>query len=438
MSAAHDFVKKHFNKPTWCAQCEKFIWGLVNQGYACKKCTFPCHPKCRTLVTEPCPGVKTNHHKRTLDDAHAKAPPSEAKASSRKKAPSDAATVVPEVDDTFEEEPAPKSQPRGPLTSQPSLQRIVGGKKEECGKVIEDVYEILEELGRGAFSVVKKARHKETGEIFAAKVISKKNVQQDLHRLAIEMEVLQTVHHPNIIELKEVFETEEMLYIVTELVTGGELFDRIVSKGSYSEHDAAALVRKFVEALDYLHDKGIVHRDLKPENLLLKNDDEDTDIKLADFGLSKIMGSEVMMQTACGTPGYVAPEILQAKGYGREVDMWSVGVITYILLCGFPPFYNENIPLLFESIMKADFDYPEEYWNDISDEAIAFIDGLLEPEPEKRMTAKQALADPWLQGNAPKKAISIGAKLGEYTNLYREQSRASAPTSCDDENPMGF
>ena len=134
----------------------------------------------------------------------------------------------------------------------------------------------------------------------------------------------------------------------------------------------------------------------------------------------------------------MAPEILQAKGYGREVDMWSVGVITYILLCGFPPFYNENIPLLFESIMKADFDYPEEYWNDISDEAIAFIDGLLEPEPEKRMTAKQALADPWLQGNAPKKAISIGAKLGEYTNLYREQSRASAPTSCDDENPMGF
>ena len=148
---------------------------------------------------------------------------------------------------------------------------------------------------------MKKARHKETGEIFAAKVISKKNVQQDLHRLAIEMEVLQTVHHPNIIELKEVFETEEMLYIVTELVTGGELFDRIVSKGSYSEHDAAALVRKFVEALDYLHDKGIVHRDLKPENLLLKNDDEDTDIKLADFGLSKIMGSEVMMQTV-GTP----------------------------------------------------------------------------------------------------------------------------------------
>lgn len=145
--------------------------------------------------------------------------------------------------------------------------------------------------------MVKKAKHKETGEIFAVKVISKKNVQQDLHRLAIEMEVLQTVQHPNIIELKEVFETEEMLYIVTELVTGGELFDRIVSKGSYSEHDAAALVRKFVEALDYLHDKGIVHRDLKPENLLLKNDDEDTDIKLADFGLSKIMGSEVMMQT---------------------------------------------------------------------------------------------------------------------------------------------
>merc|ERR1712137_956515 len=133
------------------------------------------------------------------------------------------------------------------------------------------------------------------------------------------MQVLESVKHPNIIELKEVFETDEMLYIVTEVVTGGELFDRIVNKGSYTEKDAASLVRKFLEAL---------------ENLLLKSKDNDTDIKLADFGLSKIVGQEVLMQTACGTPGYVAPEILQAKGYGKEVDLWSVGVITYILLCG--------------------------------------------------------------------------------------------------------
>jgi len=180
--------------------------------------------------------------------------------------------------------------------------------------------------------------------------------------------------------------------------------------------------------LDYLHDKDIVHRDLKPENLLLKSKDNDTDIKLADFGLSKIVGQEVLMQTACGTPGYVAPEILQAKGYGKEVDLWSVGVITYILLCGFPPFYNENVPLLFESIMKADFDYPEEYWDHISDDAIDFIDSLLIPEPKQRLTAKQALTHSWLK-NAPSTPLKkVGSTMENYTNSYRSQT--SGPSSC--------
>lgn len=420
---SHDFVKKHFNKPTWCAFCEKFIWGLGKQGYACKKCTYPCHPKCRSLVTEECPGVKTNHHKRTLDEAHEK---------SGKGKSNDTPAYIPDVDDVEDEEaPAPKAQPRGPLVSQPSLQRIGAGVKEEVGTCIEDVYDILEELGRGAFSTVKKARHKKEGNIYAVKIIDKKNVQQDLHRLAIEMEVLQTVKHPNIIELKEVFETDKMLYIVTEMVTGGELFDRIVGKGSYSERDAASLIRKLTEALAYLHDLGIAHRDLKPENLLLKSNDEDTEIKLADFGLSKIMGQDAMMQTACGTPGYVAPEILQAKGYGIEVDMWSVGVITYILLCGFPPFYNENIPLLFESIMKADFNYPSEYWDHISDDAIEFIDNLLEPDPKKRMTAKGALAHKWLQGTAPTTPIHLEKKLSEYQASYRENKQG--PTDTDED-----
>merc|ERR1712137_1470523 len=291
------------------------------------------------------------------------------------------------------------------------------------------VYTVGKELGSGAFSVVKSCTHKATGLEYAVKVIRKENVKQDIHRLAIEMQVLESVEHPNIIELKEAFETDEMLYIVTEVVTGGELFDRIVNKGSYTEKDAASLVRKFLEALDYLHDKGIVHRDLKPENLLLKSKDNDTDIKLADFGLSKIVGQEVLMQTACGTPGYVAPEILQAKGYGKEVDLWSVGVITYILMCGFPPFYNDNVPLLFESIMKADFDYPSEYWDHISGDAIEFIDALLVVKPEERLTAKEALQHVWLS-SAPSTPLDlVSTKMKTYTELYKQQN--GGPSSAD-------
>ena len=242
------------------------------------------------------------------------------------------------------------------------------------------------------------------------------------------MQVLKSVDHPNIIKLKDIFETDTMLYIVTEVVTGGELFDRIVDKGSYCERDTAVLIRKLVSALEYLHSKNIVHRDLKPENLLLKSLEEDTEIKLADFGLSKVLGQEVMMQTACGTPGYVAPEILQTSqsGYGKEVDMWSVGVITYILLCGFPPFYNDNVAQLFESIINADFDYPAEYWDHISDDAIDFIDCLLIADPSKRLTANTALEHSWLKGNAPATPLKgVPQGIQKYQAVAKEQSVAN-------------
>eukprot|EP00012_Vannella_robusta_P005522 CAMPEP_0206199686 /NCGR_PEP_ID=MMETSP0166-20121206/10413_1 /ASSEMBLY_ACC=CAM_ASM_000260 /TAXON_ID=95228 /ORGANISM="Vannella robusta, Strain DIVA3 518/3/11/1/6" /LENGTH=436 /DNA_ID=CAMNT_0053617843 /DNA_START=1056 /DNA_END=2363 /DNA_ORIENTATION=+ len=434
---AHQFAKKHFSKPTWCAHCEKFIWGLGKQGYSCKVCSYPCHPKCTALVEANCPGKKTKWGKKTLEEAKSRVEP-EPQAKQRRPTQSRADRPPPKVepivvgDDESSEEseslPTPKNESK--LSAQPSLSRISQGKIEKVAESIEDVYEIGKELGSGAFSVVKSCVHKATGEIYAVKIIRKENVKQDLHRLAIEMQVLETVKHPNIIELKEVFETPTMLYIVTEQVTGGELFDRIVNKGSYTEKDAADLVIKFLEAIEYLHDKGIVHRDLKPENLLLKSKDNDTDIKLADFGLSKIVGQEVLMQTACGTPGYVAPEILQAKGYGKEVDLWSVGVITYILMCGFPPFYNDNVPLLFESIMKAEFDYPAEYWDHISDDAIDFIDALLVVEPEHRLTARQALEHPWLKSAPSTPLQAVSGRMRSYTNSYKEN--ASGPSSVED------
>ena len=165
---------------------------------------------------------------------------------------------------------------------------------------------------------------------------------------------MQMVDHPNVIKLYEIYDEPKKMHLVMELVTGGELFDRIVKEGQYTEKDAAKTIGSMASALGYLHAKNIVHRDLKPENILYGSPDKDSDIKIADFGLARVVSGKDLMKTACGTPGYVAPEILQNKGYDSgAVDMWSAGVILYILLCGFPPFYEEELPALFDQIMHA-------------------------------------------------------------------------------------
>jgi len=294
---------------------------------------------------------------------------------------------------------------------------------------IEKAYEFKNELGRGAFSIVYLGVNKSTGGKFAIKVINKKDLGKDYEKnLKMEVDILKKVNHPNIIALKELFDTPEKLYLVMELVTGGELFDKIVEKGSYTEAEASQLVRKIVSAVEYLHSIDIVHRDLKPENLLLKSADNDLEVALADFGLSKIVGQQMMMQTACGTPSYVAPEVLNASGYGKEVDMWSIGVITYILLCGFPPFYGDTVPEIFEQIMEANFDYPEEYWGSVSKEAKDFVNKLLVVETSDRLSAPQALSHPWLlgaTGNA--KTLNTG-KMREYiTERQNTRSKLSKP-----------
>jgi len=289
---------------------------------------------------------------------------------------------------------------------------------------ITDKYTIHDELGRGAFSVVKLAVENSTGKKYAVKIIQKSKVEQNV-RLATEMEILKQVQHDNIISLKEIIDTKTCLFIVTELVTGGELFDKIVELGQYTEKDASILVTKMVSAIQYLHSINIVHRDLKPENLLLRDPESVSEVKLADFGLSKIVGTKVMMQTACGTPGYVAPEVLTAQGYDKEVDMWSIGVITYILLCGFPPFYNENLPELFEQILKAAYDFPEEYWKDISEDGKDFIRKLLVVDPKKRMTGEEALRHPWLVGNPPSKQLppKFNEEINRYLVIKKQQSK---------------
>jgi len=280
-------------------------------------------------------------------------------------------------------------------------------------------------LGRGAFSVVYVATQRATGTQYAVKVINKKDLGKDYEKnLKMEVDILKKVNHPNIIALKELFDTPDKLYLVMELVTGGELFDKIVEKGSYTEHEAGQLVRKIVSAVDYLHNLGIVHRDLKPENLLLKRADNDLEIAIADFGLSKIVGQQMMMQTACGTPSYVAPEVLNASGYGKEVDMWSIGVITYILLCGFPPFYGDTVPEIFEQIMEANFDYPEEYWGSVSKEAKDFINKLLVVDSDKRLTASDALRHPWLSASGSHGAKALNTTKFKELVTERQNTRS--------------
>jgi len=274
-----------------------------------------------------------------------------------------------------------------------------------------------------------------------------------------EIEIMRMIEHPNIISLHEVFEdkTTKKIYLVMELVTGGELFDRIVEKGSYSEKDASELIAKVISAVRYLHKKGIIHRDLKPENLLYASADEDAEIKLADFGLSKIVGLDddsAVTNTTCGTPGYVAPEVLRMKGYDRSVDMWSIGVILYILLCGFPPFYEENTAKLFQTIMDGKYDFPDPEWTNVSDSAKDLIQRMLTVDSKKRITADEALEHPWILGHTAKdeklstdvidkirrsqkarqrlkgaiRAVMMGNKLNMLGSHKDESDSASPPT----------
>jgi len=275
-------------------------------------------------------------------------------------------------------------------------------KEQEKSPSVEDKYDMKDVLGTGAFSQVRLAQSKEDPSVmFAIKIIDKKALKGKEDSLENEIKVLRSfrLKHPNIVQLLETYEDKTRVYLVMELVTGGELFDRIVEKGSYTEKDAADLMRQVLEAVDYMHDQGVVHRDLKPENLLYYSPDEDSKIMISDFGLSKMEDSGIMA-TACGTPGYVAPEVLAQKPYGKAVDVWSIGVISYILLCGYPPFYDENDANLFAQILKGEFEFDSPYWDDISDSAKDFIRQLMMVDVDRRFTCKQALGHPWISGNA--------------------------------------
>ncbi|XP_039521955.1 calcium/calmodulin-dependent protein kinase 1Db isoform X2 [Rhinichthys klamathensis goyatoka] len=265
---------------------------------------------------------------------------------------------------------------------------------------IRKIFELKEILGTGAFSEVVLAQEKATGDMYAVKCIPKKALRGKESGIENEIAVLRKVKHENIVALEDIYESPSHLYLIMQLVSGGELFDRIVERGFYTEQDASALIKQVLDAVNYLHSLGIVHRDLKPENLLYFNPNEESKIMISDFGLSKMEdATNDIMSTACGTPGYVAPEVLAQKPYSKAVDCWSIGVIAYILLCGYPPFYDENDSKLFEQILRAEYEFDSPYWDDISDSAKDFISNLMQKDPEKRLTCDEALLHPWIAGD---------------------------------------
>jgi len=296
---------------------------------------------------------------------------------------------------------------------------------------VEDVYNMGRELGRGGFAIVYEARKKDGNQAVAIKVINKSTNAEggaaDLAALNREIEVMSKLKHPNIIELIDVFDTANELYIVMELVTGGELFDKIQQKGTYSEAEAVDLVKQVLSAIQFMHSHGIAHRDLKPENLLCAGQSREHAevIKIADFGLAKEFSSSDL-KTCVGSPIYVAPEILSGEAYDCAVDLWSIGVITYILLCGFPPFYSENQSKLFDLILDGKLTFPSPEWDIVSPAAKDFVKALIVTQSTKRMTAEAALKHQWItsggnDGGVDKKKLINFISFRDGANIVKKK-----------------
>uniref|UniRef100_A0A671TS95 Serine/threonine-protein kinase DCLK2 n=1 Tax=Sparus aurata TaxID=8175 RepID=A0A671TS95_SPAAU len=278
----------------------------------------------------------------------------------------------------------------------------VNGNRSVSSSIINEKYQVGKVIGDGNFAVVKECVERSTGQEYALKIIDKARCCGKEHLIENEVAVLRRVRHPSIIQLIEVDETPSQLFLVMELVKGGDLFDAITSSTKYSERDASAMVFNLAGAIKYLHRMNIVHRDIKPENLLVcEYPDGTKSLKLGDFGLATVV--EGPLYTVCGTPTYVAPEIIAETGYGLKVDIWAAGVITYILLCGFPPFRSENNVQeeLFDQILRGKLEFPSPDWDAISLPAKMLISQMLQVNVDTRFTAEEVLSHPWVTDEAP-------------------------------------
>ncbi|XP_032370861.1 calcium/calmodulin-dependent protein kinase (CaM kinase) II beta 1 isoform X24 [Etheostoma spectabile] len=261
-----------------------------------------------------------------------------------------------------------------------------------------DEYQLYEELGKGAFSVVRRCVKLCTGQEYAAKIINTKKLSaRDHQKLEREARICRLLKHHNIVRLHDSISEEGFHYLLFDLVTGGELFEDIVAREYYSEADASHCIQQILEAVLHCHQMGVVHRDLKPENLLLASKCKNAAVKLADFGLAiEVQGDQQAWFGFAGTPGYLSPEVLRKEAYGKPVDIWACGVILYILLVGYPPFWDEDQHKLYQQIKAGAYDFPSPEWDTVTPEAKNLINQMLTINPAKRITAQEALKHPWV------------------------------------------
>ncbi|XP_021569215.1 serine/threonine-protein kinase DCLK1 isoform X1 [Carlito syrichta] len=298
---------------------------------------------------------------------------------------------------------------------------------------ITERYKVGRTIGDGNFAVVKECVERSTAREYALKIIKKSKCRGKEHMIQNEVSILRRVKHPNIVLLIEEMDVPTELYLVMELVKGGDLFDAITSTNKYTERDASGMLYNLASAIKYLHSLNIVHRDIKPENLLVyEHQDGSKSLKLGDFGLATIVDGP--LYTVCGTPTYVAPEIIAETGYGLKVDIWAAGVITYILLCGFPPFRGsgDDQEVLFDQILMGQVDFPSPYWDNVSDSAKELITMMLLVDVDQRFSAMQVLEHPWVNDDGlpeNEHQLSVAGKIKKHFNTGPKPNSTAAGVS---------
>ncbi|KAL8545151.1 hypothetical protein ACS0TY_005372 [Phlomoides rotata] len=302
--------------------------------------------------------------------------------------------------------------------------------KDPTGHDINVRYDLGRELGRGEFGVTYYCTDVETRDKFACKSISKKKLRTavDIEDVRREVEIMKRMpKHPNIVTLKDTYEDDSAVHIVMELCEGGELFDRIVARGHYTERAAAQVMKTIVEVVQMCHQQGVMHRDLKPENFLFANKKETSPLKAIDFGLSVFFKPGERFNEIVGSPYYMAPEVLK-RNYGPEVDIWSAGVILYILLCGVPPFWAETEQGVAQAIIRSVIDFKRDPWPKVSASAKDLVKKMLDPDPSRRLTAQQVLEHSWLQNIKKAPNVSLGetvkARLKQFSVMNKLKKRA--------------